>query len=395
MPPSRKASASHAVSRAFTFVLTMGIVNLFADMTYEGAASINGPFLATLGAGAAAISIVAGFGEFLGYALRLVSGYFADRSGRYWPITFLGYAANLLAVPALALVHSWPAAAALVVAERIGRAIRKPTVESMLSYTTGQLGKGWVYALNSALDETGALVGPLAVALVVFRGAAYPTAYALLLVPAVLALVSLTAARARFPLPSRLEEGDTAPAKKFTRAYWLSMLAASLFAAGLMSFELIGYHLSSTGTVTGPWIPLFLAIATAAGIVANLIAGRLYDRTGMPIVLACVVLSSLFSPFVFLGSRWVALAGMVLWGIGDATQDTLFKALIAGQLPEGRRNLAFGLFYAGYGSGWLVGSIVTGLLYEHSRVTLVAFAAAVQLSSLPIFVLASRTRKAA
>jgi hypothetical protein len=129
-------------SPAFTFVLTMGIVNLFGDMRYEGGASINGPFLGTLGASAAAISIIAGVGEFLGYSLRSLSGYIADKTGKHWPVTFIGYSINLLAVPAMALAGSWQFAGAFVLAERIGRAIRKPTVEAMLSYSTGQHGKG-------------------------------------------------------------------------------------------------------------------------------------------------------------------------------------------------------------------------------------------------------------
>jgi len=166
----------------------MGIVNLFGDVTYEGGASINGQFLAQLGASAATISIIAGAGEFLGYSLRSVAGYIADRSGRYWAVTFIGYLINTLAVPAMALAGSWEAAGALVLAERAGRAIRKPTVEAMLSYTTGTLGKGWVYGLNTALDEIGATIGPLAIALVLFLGGNYRTGYALLLVWAELAV---------------------------------------------------------------------------------------------------------------------------------------------------------------------------------------------------------------
>jgi hypothetical protein len=145
---------SKSASAALRFGVTMGIVNLFADLTYEGGASINGPFLGKLGASAAAVGIIAGVGEFLGYALRLVSGRVADRQGRLWLITFVGYTINLLAVPALALANHWIVAAALVLAERIGRAIRKPTVEAMLSYSSEQLGKGWAFALNTALDET-------------------------------------------------------------------------------------------------------------------------------------------------------------------------------------------------------------------------------------------------
>src|SRR6266550_3967753 len=153
-------------------------------MTYEGGGSINGPFLGSLGASAAAISIIAGFGEFLGYSLRSVSGWIADRTGKYWPVTFVGYTINLFAVPAMAFAGSWKTAGALIFAERIGRAIRKPTVEAMLSYSTGKLGRGWVYGLNTALDETGATIGPLVVALVLFLKGNYQIAYALLLISA-------------------------------------------------------------------------------------------------------------------------------------------------------------------------------------------------------------------
>src|SRR5919197_2125956 len=218
-------------SPAFTFVLTMGIVNLFADITYEGGASINGPFLASLGASSAVVSISAGVGEFLGYALRSVSGYVSDRTGKYWVVTFVGYAINLLAVPAMALAGTWQLAAALVLAERVGRAIRKPTVEAMLSYTTGELGKGWVYALNTALDEIGATLGPLLIALVLLIKGDYRTGYALLLISAAAALAALVIARINFPLPSRLEQGRTAPARGLTTSYWLYMLAGALFAA--------------------------------------------------------------------------------------------------------------------------------------------------------------------
>lgn len=385
-----------ATSPAFRFVLVMGVVNLFADTTYEGGASLNGPFLATLGAGAATVAIVAGVGEFLGYALRSVAGYAADRTGKHWPLTFLGYTVNLLAVPAMALAPSWPAAAGCILAERIGRAIRKPTVEAMLSYSTATVGRGWVYAVNTALDETGATIGPLLMALVLHRQGGYRAGYAWLLLSALLALAALAAARAGFPLPAQLAgERPTARAGGFTSAYWLYMVAGACFAAGLVSFELIAYHLASTHTVDEQWIPILLALATLMGIGASLGLGALYDRVGIGAVLAGVCLSAAFAPLVFFGGWQTVVVGMLLWGIGYATQDTLLKALIAGVLPEGKRSLAFGLYYVGYGVGWLVGSIVTGLLYAHARPALVAFAVVVQLASLPFFVLAARREAAA
>ena len=382
-----------SASPAFSFVLIMGLVNLFGDVAYEGGASINGPFMASLGAGAAIISIAAGAGEFLGYALRLPACYIADKTGRYWTITFIGYVINLFAVPAMALAGNWQVAALLVLAERAGRALRKPTVEAMLSYTTNELGRGWVYGVNTALDEIGATIGPLVIALVLLLHGNYRTGYALLAISALLALASLIAARVTFPLPARLEQGHSATARGFQRAYWMAMLAGAFFAAGLMSFELISYHLAANKIIEGPWIPVLLALATAFGVIASLVLGKLYDGYGMPVLLAAVLLSAMFSPLVFFGGTAAVVAGMLLWGIGYATQDTLLKAVIAGLLPEGKRNTAFGLFYAGYGGGWLVGSIVTGLLYDQSRLGLVVFAAAAQLLSLPLFLLAERRRR--
>jgi len=387
------ARSVSATSPAFLFVMTTGIVNLFGDITYEGGASINGPFMATLGASAVIVSVTAGLGEFLGYALRLPAGYAADRTGRYWLITFVGYVINLFAVPAMALAGSWQVAAALVLAERIGRALRKPTVEAMLSYTTGELGKGWVYALNTALDETGATLGPLIIALVLLLKGDFRTGYAFLVISAAAALVALVVARVNFPLPSRLEQGRTAPARDFGRAYWLYMLAGALFAAGLMSFELISYHLSKANIASQQWIPVMLAISTGFGVLANLVFGKAYDRVGLPIVIGAVCVSAAFSPLVFLGGFWLALFGMLLWGVGYATQDTLLKAIVAEVLPEGKRNFAFGLYYAGYGVGWLVGSIVAGLLYESSLVALIAFSIVIQLASVPVFMLAGKQER--
>ncbi|MFO1478181.1 MAG: MFS transporter [Verrucomicrobiota bacterium] len=382
--------------RAFSFVLTMGIVNLFADITYEGGGSLNGPFLGFLGAGAALISIVAGFGEFLGYAIRLPAGYIGDRTGKLWLLTFIGYLINLLAVPAMALAGNWQTAALFLILERAGRAIRKPTVESMLSYTTGTLGKGWVYGLNTALDETGATLGPLLMALVLWlKGPeSYSTAYAWLLVPSLLAIACVGIARFEFPDPKSLDTSTPPESSAFSRAYWLSMAGGACLAAGLLSFEFVSFHLLKSHTVTPPWIPFLLSIATLFGIGASLGFGKAYDRHGIPVVLLAIVLSAAGPPLLFFGGFYGALGGMILWGLGYATQDTLLKAIVAGLLPRGRRNVAFGLFYTGYGSGWLIGSIVAGLLYDKSITAVVIFAVASQLAALPLLAMAARNPEA-
>lgn len=142
MDKQRRTDLKHS---ALLFVITFGIINLFADMTYEGARGVTGPFLGSLGASAAVVGFVAGLGELLGYGLRYISGYLADKTGKYWVLIFAGYAINMLAVPALALVGQWPIAASLIVAERTGRAIRRPSVEALLAEAGNSIGHGWVF----------------------------------------------------------------------------------------------------------------------------------------------------------------------------------------------------------------------------------------------------------
>src|SRR5438132_11340253 len=178
-------------STAFRFVLVLGIANLFADMTYEGARSVTGPFLGTLGASAAVVGLTAGLGELLGYTLRSISGFIIDKTGKYWIGTIVGYIDNMLAVPALALSGNWPLAAGLIVTERTGRAIRKPSTEAMLSFAGKQIGRGWVFGLNEALDQAGATIGPLVISLTLFEHGNYRNAFALLLIPALLIIASL------------------------------------------------------------------------------------------------------------------------------------------------------------------------------------------------------------
>src|SRR6201981_2229601 len=217
---------------ALQFVLIIGIVNFFADFTYEGARGIVGPFLGSLGASAAVLGFVAGLGELMGYGLRSVSGYFADKFHRHWAFAFLGYAVNMLAVPALTLATQWPAAATLVVAERIGRGIRQPTVEAMLSYAGRSIGAGWVFGLNEALDQAGATMGPLLMALILYLNGGYRTGFATLFIPALLCLGTLVLARLLHPRPHELEEGarHTLTTTNLNHAYWIYFAAGRVLA---------------------------------------------------------------------------------------------------------------------------------------------------------------------
>src|SRR6266571_3111928 len=257
---------------ALSFVLIIGIVNFFADLTYEGARGIVGPFLGSLGASAAIVGFVAGFGELVGDGLRSVPGYFADRTHKYWFITFAGYAINMLAVPALALVGQWPLAAGLVVAERTGRAIRKPVVEAMLSHAGRSIGTGWVFGLNEALDQAGATIGPLLVALVLYLNGGFRTGFGMLLIPALVCLGILLIARRLRPRLHELEEASehAFATANLARPYWIYLGAGALIAAGFADFTLIGFHFHKANTVPANLIPVFYAVAMASSALASI-----------------------------------------------------------------------------------------------------------------------------
>jgi MFS family permease len=397
----REKSASPSVGSALSFVVLLGIVSLFADMTYEGARSLNGQFLGFLGASAAAVGVAAGAGEFLGYALRFLFGYLSDKTGQYWFMTVAGYVINLCAVPLLALAGRWEIAVGLIFAERIGKAVRNPARDALLSHATTQLGPGRAFGLAEALDQIGAVLGPLAVAgVLILRGngqaadlGTYHTGYAVLLIPALVALGVLTLARMRFPQPRELEsKSPRIGTRGYSRSYWYFLGGAGLVAAGFADFPLIAYHLQRASVAPIQWIPVAYSLAMGVDALTAVVAGRLYDRLGLPALIGVFAGAAFFAPQAFLGNLGLALVGVALWGVGMGAQESIMKASVANLAPADRRGTAFGLFHTSFGIFWLLGSALMGLLYDQALLYLVAFSVLVQLAAIPWFVLAARHR---
>lgn len=366
----------------------MGIVSLLADVTYEGARSLAGPYLALLGASGAAVGLVAGAGELVGYGLRLLSGYVTDRLGRYWTITLVGYAVNLLAVPALALAGSWEVAAVLLIAERMGKAIRAPARDAMLSHATSQLGHGWGFGLHEAMDQTGAVLGPLVMAAILAFRESYQLGFAVLLIPALMALSVLLVARFRYPTPRDFEAATAVKWEegRFPKAFWLYLAAIAFVALGFADFPLIAYHFKQGAVAPDAWIPIFYAVAMGVDALAALLFGRLFDRIGLPVLAGAIVLAALFTPLVFLGNFTVALIGMALWGVGMGAQESIMRAVVPTMVPPDRRGTAYGFFNAGFGLFWFLGSAVMGLLYDTSLTALIVFSVVAQLMAVPLLI---------
>jgi MFS family permease len=384
-PTGHREAEPLGYRHALRFILLLGGVSLLADMTYEGARSITGPYLAMLGASATTVGFVAGFGELVGYAVRLASGYLSDRTGRYWAVTIFGYCVNLLAVPLLALAGSWEAAAVLIVLERMGRAIRTPARDAMLSHAAGHTGLGWGFGLHEALDQTGAVLGPLALGAILYFGGDYRAAFAALLVPALLALALLLAARRLYPQPRDFElSGPSLASRGLPRAFWIYLAAVALIASGYADFPLIAYHFGRAEVVARAWIPVLYAVAMATDAIAALALGRLFDRIGLATMILASLASLLAAPLAFLGGATAAVVGMALWGVGMGAQESIMRAAIAQMAPAERRGTAYGIFNAIYGLAWFAGSVLLGALYDHSVLALVAASVLLQSASLPV-----------
>ena len=375
------------LSRAMGFVVLVGVVSLLADTTYEGARSVIGPYLGLLGATGAAVGFIAGAGELSGYVVRFFSGILADRTQRYWPITIVGYCVNLLAVPVLALAGNWPVAAALIITERLGKGLRVPARDAMLSHATKEIGRGWAFGIHEALDQIGAILGPLIVAAVLFLQHPYETAFAVLAVPAVLAILVLFLAQREYPRPRELEPvAQSVATKGFPRHFWLYLAAIAMVAAGFADFALIAFHFGQSGVVSPELIPILYAVAMGVDGLASLFLGRLFDRSGFLSLVIGFGIGAVFAPLVFLGGFAAAIFGMVVWGIGLGAQESIMRAAVAEMIHPDRRASAYGVFNTGYGIAWFAGSTLMGFLYDASLVYIVGFSVVIQVVPLPILV---------
>ena len=386
-----------AARKALRFVVLIGIVSLFGDMTYEAARGVNGSYLAVLGASAAAVGIVSGAAELLGYGVRVISGVLSGRSGRYWWWVGVGYAVNLLAVPALALADRWPLAAGLIVLERVGKGLRNPPRDAMLSFAGSVIGHGWAFALREGLDQAGAMLGPLLMGVILLQKQGdFRIAYLWLLVPALLSLLVLAISRWLFPSPRALEstaakkdrsgsEGAALPS-----AFWTYLVAMAFIAVGYADFNLVAYHLQVSGTATGV-IPLLYVVAMGTAGLAALIVGRRLDRYGMRALVVASAAATVFAPLTFLGTVPVAAVGVALWGVGMGIQDSIMSAPISMITEPDGRSRALGIFNALYGVAWFAGSTLLGVVYGYSVGAVVVISIAAQAVGVAVLIRLGRS----
>lgn len=373
-------------SLALRLILILGIVSFFGDIIYEGGRSVAGPYLLLLGASAFTVAWISGLGECIGYGARLASGYIADRTRDYWTCTIIGYL-MIGAIPLLVFAQAWEAAAALILIERLGKGIRSPSKDTILSHAAHGVGRGWGFGLHEALDQAGAVTGPLlfSVSLAAFGG--YETGFALLAIPFILLVGTLLYAKKHVPSPAAFE-AERSPATVSPRRSRI-LVPYGFFTAFTMSgfavFPLMAFHYSAASILPPAHIPVFFAIAMAADALFALVFGRLYDRAGLSVLAALPLANLPIAALTFSGGYWGALAGAVLWGISMGGQETVLRAALADLTSIGKRGRAYGIFNTVYGVAWFAGSIVFGFLYEWNLMLLILYSVIMQVAGLGAF----------
>jgi len=376
-------------SLAFRLILLMGIVSLLGDIVYEGGRSVAGPYLLFLGASAFTVAFIAGFGEFIGYASRLVSGYFSDRTRSSWTFAIIGYLL-IGAIPLLVFANAWEAAAILILVERLGKGIRSPAKDAILSHASRQVGRGLGFGIHEAIDQIGAVLGPLIFAASLAASGGYKEGFALLAVPFILLVAALILAYRNVPDPVSLEESGENQGPVESDQLSRIMLPYGTFTvltmAGFAVFPLIAYHLSATSVVTEAQIPVFYAIAMAADAFFALAIGRFYDRKGIGVLVIVPLVNIPIALLAFSGGYYFALAGAVLWGLSMGAQETILRAALADLTSINKRGTAYGIFNTLYGGAWFAGSLVLGWLYEMNLVVLIGYSVLMQVAALGAFV---------
>ena len=397
------------------FIILFGIVSLFSDMTHEGASSIRGAYLSLLGASAATIGFISGLGELVGYSMRYVFGKLTDKSKQYWPMTIAGYVLDIIAVPALALVgeHGWIAACVLLVIQRMGKAIKKPAKDAIMSFAASQEGVGKSFGIQEVLDQIGAFIGPVLLYLVMLfktEGTTfeiYSTCFAVLAIPGAITLILLIVTRCKFPDPEHFEpEPKEYVPFKIKKEFILYIAGISLFAFGFIDYSIIIMHVSRTyshlasglsGTsalVSTGSLPLLYAGAMLVDAVAALFFGMMYDKNGVKALVWSTVISAPFAVFVFaFDSVPMLLIGVALWGVGMGAQESILKAAVTSMVPKASRATGYGVFECSFGAFWFLGSWLMGVLYDVSIPAMIAVSVIAQLAAIPLYIGSSKLMK--
>ncbi len=368
-------------------IILFGVVSLMGDVIYEGARGIVPDYLYFLGASAVIVGLASGLGEFLGYVVRLASGEMADRTRAYWSFIFIGYGL-ILTIPLLGLSQTWEIAVILVLLERLGKGLRAPSRDTVISIVSKDLGPGKAFGIHELLDQVGAVLGPLLVAMMMLlTNNNYQQTFFVLGIPFLMLVFVLGITYSKVgpiqPMMPRANdttgsdtEGRLEPSRHLGRKFYLYILAVLLNTAGLVPAALILFRASTVLQPQGlVWlVPIMYVVIQGVDAVIALIAGYAFDRHGVRILAVPFVLSIIPPLFLSSGAQLNELIiASVFFGIVLGMQESTYRAAISKFAPTESRGRAYGIFNTAYGIAFLMAGLVYGVFIDNDTPILLVF----------------------
>lgn len=372
-------------------VWALGFVSLLTDAASDMIYPLLPVLLASVGGGAMALGAVEGMAELIASFVKAWAGRAADRRGGHGRFVIAGYGLATVARPLLSLITApWQAVLARSV-DRFGKGIRSAPRDAILAKVTPAAHRGIAFGLHRAMDNTGAVIGPLLATLLLALHLPLRTVIALAIVPGILSTALAVWAVRRYRDTAPLEAREHARGPLPGRAKVL-LVAVAFYALGASADSFLLLRLAKLGTPLA-LLPMAWLSLQAGKALLNVPGGALADRWGPRRVLLAswLVYVASYAAFAW-AATWPIFWGLfalyaVHYGLGEGAEKSLLSRLV----PEGVRGSAFGLQLAVHGLAMLPANLVFGFLYERSPA--LAFGTSAALSGVGAMILALGTRE--
>lgn len=348
-------------------VLALGWVSFLTDVSSDMIYPLLPAFLTkTLGAGPAAVGLIEGVAESTASLTKIASGVWSDRARRRKPIVVLGYAIAAIARPLVAFARLWSQVLAIRFTDRVGKGIRTSPRDALLADIVPGDRRGRAFGLQRAMDNAGAVIGPLAAALLlklafvdergVFLIAAVPGFAAILVL---LLAVPESARRSRI-VPASPARGGALPAP-----FWRVVAIFAFFTLANSTDAFLLLRAQDAGVAL--WqLPLLWSFFHAVKSATGVPGGALADRAGRvpAIALGWLVYGMSYAGFAFVSGPIAVWALFAFYALFFGLTEGSERALVADLVPERLRGRAYGTFYAAVGLTALPASVIFGLLWK-------------------------------
>lgn len=346
-------------------IFFVGITSFFTDTTTKMIYAVMPLFLMTLGATKTELSLIEGTAESTASVLKALSGWWSDKLGRNKPFMILGYGFTALLSPLFAFVTSPLQVLIIRFTERVGKGIRTAPRDSLIAGSSKDNVKGKGFGFHKAMDNSGAIIGPLLASgiLYLFPGD-YRKVFLLAAIPGLLGLMSIIffvkeAKKKKRDLPGKIS------LREFSPGYFALLGIIFVFSLGNSTDALLLIKASEIG-IQDAFIPVIYLMFNAVSVIFAVPAGILSDKIGREriIIFGYLLYSFIYFGFGRTSTGLILILLFALYGLYSAATDGVQKALVSDLIDKNKSGTGLGLYNCLVGITLLPASVIAGLLYD-------------------------------